>query len=165
MDKLLEQLVDILKSESALHQDLLKTANALNEALKAKDLDSIESCTSIHDEQVYQIGRLEEKRIECTCEIAGLQKINEEYLKMDCLLQRIPQKWRTSLSELQLKLREQIRELSNINTSNRILLQEGISFINSNILMFQSSPRTHQYGGKGKSAVIATGRNLINKVV
>ncbi len=165
MEKLLEQLVDILKNESDLHQDLLKTADTLNEAIKTKNLESIMNCTSTQDEQVYQIAMLEEKRIECTCKIADLLELKEEIPKMDSLLQRVSQKWRTSLSALQLKLREQIRELSKINTSNRILLEEGISFINSNIMMFQSSPRTHQYGGKGKSAVIAPSRNLINKVV
>lgn len=165
MEKLLEQLADILKSESDLHQDLLKTASDLNEALKAQNLDSIETCTSIHDEQVYQIAKLEEKRIECTSEIAVVLEIKEEIPKINSLLLRVPKKWCTSLSALQLKLKEQIRVLSKINTSNRILLQEGISFINSNIKMFQSPPRTHQYGGKGKSAVIASSRNLINKVV
>ncbi len=165
MEKLLEQLADILKGESDLHQDLLKTADALNEAIKAQNLDTIQTCTSIYDEQIYQIAKLEEKRIECTSEIAGLLNIKEEIPKLDTLLQRVPQTWRTRLSALQTNLKRQIRELTKINTSNRILLQEEISFINSSIMMFQSPPRTIQYGGKGKTAVLSTSRNLINKVV
>jgi flagellar biosynthesis/type III secretory pathway chaperone len=165
MEKLLEQLADILEKECDLHQDLLKTADALNEALKAQNLESIQTCTSIHDEQVYQITKLEEKRIDCASEIADVLKIKEENPKLDSLLQKVPQQWRARLSALQLKLKEQIKELFKINTSNRILLQEGISFINSSMKMFRSSPRTYQYGGKGKSAAFAASCSLINKVV
>ncbi len=165
MEKLLDQLAEIFKSEVDLHQDLLQTANALNKALKAQNLDTIESCTSIHDKQVNQIARLEEKRIKCTSELASLLEIKEEIPKMDSLLQRIPQQWCTRLSTFQLKLKDQIRVLSKINTSNSILLQEGISFINSNIMMFQSPSKTNQYSGKGKSTVITANRNLINKVI
>lgn len=166
MDKLLEQLSGILSKESEIHQDLLKTAKTFNEAIKAEDLDSIQNCTSIHDEQVYQIAKLEEKRIECTSEIAGLLGIEDEIPKISSILLRVPQQWQKLLSALQIKLKEQIMEITKINTSNRILLQDGLSFISNNVKIFQqSTTRNFRYGGKGKSAGIPVSRNLINKVV
>ncbi len=166
MDKLFEQLAEILSRESEIHQDLLKTAKTFNEAIKAEDLESIQNCTSIHDEQVCQIAKLEEKRIECTSEIAGLLGIKDEIPKISAILPRVPQEWQKRFSALQMVLKEQIMEISKINTSNRILLQEGLSFINNNVRIFQQpTTRNFQYGGKGKSAGIPVSRNLINKVV
>ncbi|HEX3019169.1 MAG TPA: flagellar protein FlgN [Chitinispirillaceae bacterium] len=166
MEKLLEKLEAILVKESDHHQDLLKTAVTFNEAIKAEDLQLIQNCTAMHDEQVYKIAKLEDERIECSSEIAVLLGIKDEFPKLNIILQKIPQVWQKRLSSVQAKLKQQIIEISKLNTSSQILLQDALSFINSNIAIYQqSSPNSIRYGGKGKATCALSGRNLINKVV
>lgn len=166
MDKLLCQLEEILSRESDLHNDLLLTANSFNKAIKSDNLEQIQQYTALHDEQVYQIAKLEEQRIECATNLARTLELPGEVPKMSSVLEKIPEHWQTRLSGIQLKLKQQIADLSKINTFNRILLQENLSFINSNIVMFQkSTSRSYRYGGKGKPASVSSGRNLINRVV
>lgn len=166
MEKLLEKLELILKSECDLHEELLGTANLFNDAIKKNDLAAIQKFTTQHDEQVYQIAKLEEQRIECATNLARELSLSVETPKMAAVLEKVPPEWHQRLSTVQSKLKEQISELTRINTSNRILLEESLHFINSNIVMFQkSSIRNNNYGDNGKHANISAGRNLINRVV
>lgn len=165
MNKLLEQLENILNAESDLHCDLLQTAKLLNEAIRSKNLDQIQKHTLTYDELVYKVQNLEEKRIECATDLCIILGIKGEAPKMNSLLEKVSEDWRRKLITVQKTLKNQISELSKINDSNNILLQESILFISKNILMFQqASTRNYRYGEKGKATSSHLGRNLINRV-
>lgn len=165
MEELLEKLESILNKELSTHESLLQTANLFNKAIRESDIAALQQYTTIHDEQSFKIEKLEEQRIDCSNTIALKLGIKSESPKLSMVLEKVSVHWAEKLKKIQCSLKAVLHELSKINASNKILLEEGLKYINTTVKMMQKpEPKFSQYGIRGASSNPSPGRNFINRI-
>ena len=166
MDKELQELESILKSELELHNALCETARLFNDAIKGNDLALMQKHIFEQDEKICKIEHLEESRITCISELSKKIVPPERDLKMNAVLEVISPDWKNRLAPLQSSLKSTINKLSKINTSNRILLEEANLIITKTFEMIRhSQDHLQSYSARGKIPVRRSGCALYNNVV
>lgn len=125
MEKNLEELESIMKQEIDLHNSLLGVAREFNVAIKDNDLELIRKKTIEQDEHICSIERLEESRQECCKSLSSQLNLVTKTIKLNLIIDFLPQSWKSRLSKVHSSLKSIISELTSINTSNRILLEEA----------------------------------------
>lgn len=164
MEKTFEELKSVLDGELEIHTLLVNTAEAFNKAIRENDLEAMQRHTAFHDEKIIMIEKLEEKRIACCKEISQSVGIFSQQLKLASIIEKAPNQMRESLSRVQTALKEKLNYLSNINISNRILLEEALGMIDATFSMFrQSTKKLSPYGVGGKTTA-SSGHILINRI-
>jgi flagellar biosynthesis/type III secretory pathway chaperone len=165
MEKSFEMLEQILNRELDIHVELLKNGYEFNSAIKNNDLGAMQQHTAIHDEMICQIEKLEEQRLDCSQILSILLGLETPAAKISNLLEQMPPVWQSRLSKVQKILKEKIFELSKINKSNQILLEEAILIINGTFALLQKpSVKYAQYGKKGAATNRTASLSLINRI-
>lgn len=153
MEKRLEELESILSKELDLHNSLLEVTKEFSEAIKVNNIELIRKKTTEQDEHICSIERLEESRNDCCKSILGQSDSTSNNVKFSYILDTIPASWKNRLSTLQRSLKSTIQELTSINTSNRILLEEADRMIGKTLTYFnQSEKASVSYGQYGKAS-------------
>jgi hypothetical protein len=166
MEKQLEELELLLSQELDLHNSLLNVTKEFNGAIKENNLDLIRKKTTEQDEHICSIERLEESRKECCKSILGQLNSTIFNAKFTYILERLPDNWKTKLMKLHASLKSVIQELTSINTSNRILLEEADRMIGKTLAYFTQSRTTlYSYSQQGKVPVKQSGFTLYNNVI
>jgi hypothetical protein len=165
MENVLEKLEQVLHSECTVHDEFLGSAQEFNKVIREQDLAAIDRQRAVHDATICRIEKLESERIACCRVLAGSLGINREPLKMSMLLEKIPTRWRERLHTLQETLKLKIAELSQISTSNRILLEEGLRVVQTTYSYVQQAVgnRYAPYGKHGRTIISAAPQNIINR--
>lgn len=164
MDKLYDKLLGILSSETQLHELLVEAALAFNNAIKEDNLDKIQSCTAIHDEQICQLEKLESQRTACCSSIASALKLKT--IRLNTLLDHAPDSIKNELSSVHSALKSKIGELSRLTTSNRVLLENGLAFITNSVTYIQTTQKKLlPYGCGNKKSSAFQSYAMINKTV
>jgi flagellar biosynthesis/type III secretory pathway chaperone len=169
MDQLLDSLTTILENEVQLHDDLIRSAGNINKTIRESDLDGLQKNTTQYDEQICVLEKLEEKRLEHCRQLGRNAGMEEERIRqavpLNALMEHLPQENRLKLETIRAHLRSKMQELSKVNTSNKILIEESLSAITSTFsIIRKSAERFAGYGQKGNMAVKKTGCALINKI-
>jgi flagellar biosynthesis/type III secretory pathway chaperone len=166
MDKELQELESILKSELELHDALCETARLFNDAIRSNDLALMQKHILEQDEKICKIEHLEESRITCCSELSKNIVSPAKDAKMSAIIDAISPDWKKRLSPLQSSLKSVINKLSKINTSNRILLEEANTIINKTFDMIRhSQDHLQSYSAQGKIPARRSGCALYNNVV
>lgn len=166
MNHMFDELEKILSCELEVHETLVETAGAFNQSIRADNIPEIQTYTARHDEHICQVEKLEERRIE-QCSILGkkLGLVSKEP-RLSALIDNAPQEQKTRLLSIQKKLKSKINELVALTTSNRVLLENGLTVINNTFLFLQQSQRKFEpYSAKRKSSQPYQGYTLINRTV
>ncbi len=165
MNSTYEELVRILSCELELHNNLVETANVFNKSIREDNLPQIQNYTVKHDELICQLEKLEEKRIELSGIIANKIGIKKREPRLSLLIESAPYDLRSTLSNVHCKLKEKIDELSKITVSNRILLENALTVINSTISIYQQSQKKFEPYGIRKKGKAFQSYSLINRTV
>lgn len=167
METLLEKLEKILKSELDEHITFLDTARAFNHAIKEEDLGKIEQQRLVQDETVCRIEKLEDQRMECCTELAQSLGIGSRPFRLAQLLEKLPEHWRSRLEDIRRTLRNKVNELSKMNISNRILLEEGLRMVEHTFSSIRKcgSSRYAAYGQRGQVTGGTGPRTIFNQTV
>jgi hypothetical protein len=163
-----QELEAILAKEYEAHEQLLTAVASVNSAIKGSDLAALQGHTGRLDEQIFQIGRLEEQRQECCSALARtLGLAAQGTVKLAALVEKAPEALREKLAALHGLLKKAVATISRINISNRILLEEGLQLVRGRItVMTQPSEQFAQYRSRGNRAAAALPhRSLINRTI
>jgi DNA repair exonuclease SbcCD ATPase subunit len=150
-----EELASILGKEFEAHEQLLSAATQVNDAIKGSDIPTLQKHSSHLDNQVIMIEQIEQVRGECCKTLSRAIGIERTSVKLATLIEKAPARFREKLSSLHRALKELIGNISRINVSNRVLLEEGLELVRGRIAIIANpTDRFAQYrqGGRLKSA-------------
>lgn len=151
MEKSLEELESIMNQEIDLHNTLLDVAREFNIAIKENDLEQIRKKTTEQDEHICSIERLEDSRQECCKSLSGKLNLTSKDVKLNHIIEILPSAWKNRLSQIHISLKSIINELTSINTSNRILLEEAERIVEKTFNYFTQPQKTNSaYSNQGK---------------
>jgi hypothetical protein len=166
MIELLEKLETVLQSEVDMHATMIVSSQEFNAALRSGDLAIIDRQRIVQDEAICKIEHLETQRMDCCTAAAEVLGIIKKPLRLTQLLDKIPNDWRTRLEKVHSALKGKINELTAINISNRILLEEGLKMLgNTFSIVRQAGKKYAGYGNQGQVTASPPFRSIINRTV
>lgn len=165
MNSIYEELLQILSCELDLHNKLVEIASAFNKSIREDNLNEIQNYTAKYDELICQIEKLEEKRNELCCILRKKIGLQQKEPRLLLLIESAPLNLKNSLSNVHQKLKEKIETLSKITVSNRILLENALTVINSTISIYQQSQKKFEPYGIRKKGKAFQNYSLINRTI
>lgn len=153
MASLIENLIEVLTAENDEYEALLKLSIEKTEIIVAGDVDALNAKVNEEQQVVGRINTLERKRTEATNDIAMVLNGKPEELtlgKLTELLAGQPKECE-ALKNIHDKLKTTLANMSRVNESNMMLLQESIDMIQFEMNIMQSlkqGPATNNYSGK-----------------
>ncbi|MBN2038265.1 MAG: flagellar export chaperone FlgN [Chitinispirillaceae bacterium] len=146
-----EELEAILTRECDAHEQLLTAATKVNSAIKESDLATLQNHTSHLDAKVAQIEQIELQRTDCCKALSRSLGIDRTPVRLTALIEKAPPRFRDTLSRLHRSLRSVLEKISNINVSNRVLLEEGLELVRGRFsLIATHQERFTQYRQGGR---------------
>lgn len=150
MASLLENLIEILNSESAEYEKLAELADRKTPIIVKGDIDNLGKITEDEQEIVARIQKQEKLRKEALADIANVVNRDVETLKLINLIQMLEKQpaQQKMLIEAQKRLKTAIDRMRELNDKNSILLNDALDMVNFNLKMIQglkSAPQTANY--------------------
>lgn len=165
MEQMVTELTSILKDEEHIHEALVRTAQEMNRSLKKKDIEAIPELTARYDDCAAHIEELEEKRLAVCDQIAACTGKPNGHPSLATIASLIPEEKRTPLAKLHESLKTKISELSKLNVSNQILLQESLSGVRMSFEVLTQSEKAHAgYRSSGNKEKTPAARHLVNHI-
>ena len=165
MEKQFDELKTILTDELKIHNEVVKTASELNDAIKEKNVDAVQMLTAGYDTYIGQIELLEVRRLEFCDAIAKALKPQNNHMNLQNLIAIMPKELQKPFSELRTSLKSKVSELLRINTSNQLLLNESLEGIKKNFdLVSQLQNRFAGYKQSGARDKTPVKKNLLNQI-
>jgi hypothetical protein len=166
MEKMYDELEKILSCELEIQNSLIETATAFNKSIKEDNLSDIQTYTTRHDQQICQIEKLEEQRIQYCVLIGKKLGLKSKEPKLAVLIEQAPVGRKNRLSILHANLKKKIDDLSKVTISNRVLLENALNIINNTFSFLQQTQKKYvPYGSKNKGNLAYQGHTLINRTV
>ena len=150
MASLLENLIEILNSESAEYEKLAELAEKKTPFIVKGDINNLGKITEDQQEIVGRIQKQEKLRKETLADIANVVNRDVETLKLINLIQMLEKQpaQQQMLVEAQSRLKTAIDRMRELNDKNSILLNDALDMVNFNLKMIQglkSAPQTANY--------------------
>lgn len=160
-----EELTGILRAECAVHERLIETARLMNAALRREDPAEVRKLSTRYDAQTAEVEVLEEKRLAACDALTVTLGLGGRHANLAMLTDALPPELRPPLEEVRARLRENLRDLSKINVSNQILLQESLENISRTIRAITAAgPNKYApYKREGSKSTDVVRRNIVNR--
>ena len=134
----MQQLIDILKGEYTLYQDLYKLSDKKTDLIVEEEIDKLENVITKEERLVGQLKQLENKRQQLTGQRSLTEFINDAK----------PQN-KERLEDLRNKLLEVTTKLKETNQLNNKLLKNALQLTNLNLNLLTNNSKQGTYGKKG----------------
>lgn len=150
MASLLENLIDVLDSETGQYEQLVTLAESKTSAIVAGDIENLGKIMEEEQEIVGRIQGMEKKRNKFLADIANVVNRDVETLKLIDLIQMLESMpdQQQKLADVQKHMRTTIDKLRETNGKNQMLLSERLDMVNFNLDMIRamkSAPQTANY--------------------
>jgi hypothetical protein len=165
MEQFFKELNGVLHEELNRYGQLLTTAQSMNIAIKTGTIDTVKNLTEMYDSIFVLIEALETKRLELCDAITAACKPECRHLNLQNIIQLSPSGMQPEFTTMRKELKEKIKALSALNTSNQILLSESLRIIGKNFELLAVS--VNKLAGYKKSGAMDTGmphKNLVNQI-
>lgn len=153
MDTLLiERLIDVLKKEAAVYDDILKISRNKTNIIVEGKVSELESMTRLEQSLVLQMARLEDVREKLVDQVAaGLGKKPEE-LTITELTGLLDKRLADQLITCQHNLKKALVEIKDANELNSKLIRNSLDYIDFsiNIMAQTGSAAGNMYGNSGQ---------------
>lgn len=150
MASLLENLIDVLDSETTAYEKLIVLAEGKTPVIVSGDIESLGKITEEEQAVVGTIQKMEKKRNKFLADIANVVNRDVETLKLIDLIQMLgsmPDQQK-KLEDVQKHLRQTIDRLKAVNDKNQMLLADKLDMVDFNLNMIRamkSAPETANY--------------------
>ena len=150
MASLMENLIDVLNSESQEYENLLKLSEAKTPIIVSGDLEELARLTDEEQIVVGRINRLEAQRQETFKDIAIVINKDVNTLMLADLVDMLSQRpeEQQKLAKVHDSLKFIVRAVKNANERNRELIDEAMEMVNFNLNILQAmkaAPETANY--------------------
>lgn len=144
MASIVEELIEVLKDENKVYNELIPVANSKTNIIIKNDLEELQEVTAIEQDIIEKIMTLEKKRESVVVNMALVlnTKANELNLKKIIGLLQNQEKEHRELSKVHDELATSIKTLVEINSRNKMLIEESLDMIEFNLNLVNSSRLT-----------------------
>ena len=149
MQRYIDALEQIIRSESGLHAKLLEAAEAKRQAVINGDVAVMESTLETEYDLVEQVEAQEKTRIQLVEKMAGFLEIADRPVTMDMLLGKLPEKNTESLREARQELRSLLGRLRIRTRQNAELLKASMEHVNAFMELIAHAGEVRTYSRKG----------------
>jgi|GEM_PF-936952 len=165
-EETITQLVAVLEDEVQAHENLVETAQRLNDAIKRKDVKDVQAQTQRYDSFIGRVEELEEQRLALCDAYAQASTGDRRHMTLAAIIASLSDETlRGRVSALRASIREKIMTLSRLNTANQILLEASLAGIAKSFeIMLRSREKFQGYGNGGVPTPRTTTRNILNKI-
>ncbi len=150
MASLMENLLTVLEQENSEYERLIELSTAKRQVIIDGNIPGLEEITSQEQDITSNIKNLENKREEVIKDMAIVlsKDANELTLtNMIAFLNKQP-KEQEKLRDIQNRLRETLKKMSDINQQNEVLLHHAMEMVEFDLTLFKSmrqAPTTANY--------------------
>lgn len=150
MASLMEKLVDVLKNEQKVYENILKISNEKTQIIVNGDITSLEKITEQEQLLANDVQKLEREREKIMNDIGLVVKKDVSELTISNIISMLaaqPQE-QEKLSRIHKKLRETLDEMILINDRNRQLIEHSLEMIEFDMTLLKSmrqAPETANY--------------------
>ncbi|MCL2183309.1 MAG: flagellar protein FlgN [Chitinispirillia bacterium] len=147
---LFNELAGLLTQENSIHQNLIDTAQDMNNCARGNDMDGLKRKSALFDDHVCGLEKAQERRIDICGRLLGILGDAAPSGRMAAIIEQSEPQQRGQLKELRTALMERVQKLKALNTSNIVMFREALGGISASINMFKASatPKT-AYRHKG----------------
>lgn len=146
-----KQLINILKGEYTLYQDLIKLSEKKTDVIVDKEIDKLENVIIKEEKLVNQVQKLEKKRQSLTGERSLTEFIDDAR----------PQN-KERLEELRNKLLKVTTQLRETNQLNNKLLKNALQLTNLNLNLLTNNSKQGTYGNEGTMEEGENSKSMLN---
>ena len=165
MNPLVSELSAVLGKELSIHEQLVAAAADMNVALKAKRTADVARGNAQYDSLCCQLDALEEKRLAVSDNLAAAIGCNHRHATIAQIVARLPADEAAMLLNLRRRLKTALGELSKLNHSNRMLLENGLQVIEKTFeIIINNCRKTTGYLAQGIQARTSLNTAVINRV-
>jgi flagellar biosynthesis/type III secretory pathway chaperone len=125
----LERLKNILKEHTEIHTRLIELEEKKRVAIIENKIAELQEINELESSLVLAVKDIEERRIECSREVAGLLGINESS-NMKAILEKLEGDIAEAMFAIYSELKEVIDALRMRTTKNAALLEYGLEHVN-----------------------------------
>ena len=154
MASLTEELIRVLQEEQELYRNLIPIAEEKTRVIVKNDLQALQEITAREQQAIEQLNALERRREEVIVNMATVLNRDPRTLKlknMVKLLEKRPEEQK-KLAELYDLLTASIRQLSEINERNKVLINQSLEMIQFEMNLIQSTRMAPGSGNYNKQA-------------
>lgn len=126
-EKLLSELVEILKKENNLYENLLDIAEDKKETLINNEIETLFSHVESDREHIDEISNLEDRRLEIMEDIKDDFDIEDDLSYLE-FVNKLPDKWEDKLNPVRKDLLETLEKFHVRNEENKKLIEEAVRF-------------------------------------
>ena len=165
MASLMENLIDVLNSESQEYENLLKLSEAKTPIIVAGDLEELARLTDEEQIVVGRINRLEAKRQETFADIAIVINKDVNTLMLADLVDMLSQRpeEQQKLAKIHDNLKRVVHSVKDVNERNKVLIDEAMEMVSFNLNMLQAmkaAPETANYNKGAYNAGMQMGVDM-----
>ena len=154
MASLTEELIRVLQEEQELYRDLIPIAEEKTRVIVKNNLQSLQEITAREQQAIEKLNALERRREEIIVNMATVLNRDPRTLKlknMVKILEKRPEEQK-KLAELYDLLTASIRQLSEINERNKVLINQSLEMIQFEMNLIQSTRMSPGSGNYNKQA-------------
>ena len=136
-----QELIEILIAQKEIYNLLNELAAQTREHLIKGSLDELNEVAKQEEMQIFQLGKLEEKRENCFSHLADIGGFDRNCSLQEVIAQ-LPEEEQNKLGQVQEEFTAIIVKLADSNQENTSLIQQSLRFINFtvDVLNQQSKP-------------------------
>jgi flagellar biosynthesis/type III secretory pathway chaperone len=138
---LIQELIDVLKEETEVYQQLIPIANEKTRVIVQNDLDALQNITDQEQQVADRVNALEHKREQTVLNIQTVLNKRSEPFTLGTLINLLgkqPKEQRT-LSLLRDSLKSNVATLVEINSRNKLLIEQSLEMIEFNMNVLNSA--------------------------
>ncbi len=164
--ELKNKLLELLKDEKELYQELFEIAEAKNEALLESDAEALSKTLKQDQKVIEKIEAKEEERKEIITEIKNKFELELEHDKYSDFIKKLPADWGADLNSIREELIELTDKFYNLNDQNQELLTQALELNTFSIETILKSIKDNEKNTYSKDAKENKGQpRLLNKQV
>lgn len=130
-EKMIKELLEILKKELDIYQELLKVSNEKTDIVKEDKTSELDQLVRQEEILIAKVVELEKKRIRILKEICVNLRLKEESISISDLSQYVDEK--QELLEMKEKITKTLKELKRANELNTKLVENSLEYINFSV--------------------------------
>ncbi|MGM0500580.1 MAG: flagellar export chaperone FlgN [Bacillota bacterium] len=164
--QLKNNLLELLKTEKKLYQELFEIAEAKNEALLESDAEALSETLKRDQKVIEKIEAKEEERKEIIAEIKEEFDLKLEHDKYSDFIKKLPADWGADLNNIREELIELTDKFYSLNDQNQELLTQALELNTFSIESILNSIKDNEKNTYSKDAKENKGQpRLLNKQV
>ncbi len=152
----ISKLIEILKDENKIYNDILALANKKTEMIAEENMDEISNIAKKEEEYIKQAKLIEYKREDQITAIEkslGIEKLSD----ISSLLQYVgDENIKKELIEAQKEFASTLNELKRVNLINNTLIQDALEYINLSVNLMMGATAEGTYGKDTANAEVQT---------